>query len=360
MPGPFLRRWNLGPGEHIPKLLPPEQPALVHERPKIGRNRHIRRCRDDSVPQSMAGLGNIEQNPPESRLRRLLLALRHRQPLGHRHGFRRRNPSRPSQRAVCHKGLQPLGQRWLDTAIRLPLLPLGNAQAGTQIVHLARVHQAGMIVLVAGKWQAIALDRIGDEHRRPVIIGLLESLDQRLHAMAAKIEHERRKSCIIKAFNQLANRRIAADIGDETRPPGRAALVGQRRIFSVGAAVDPVRQRMAAGALEHFALQFAVLECQHAPATGLENIVEAPEHPVRRGAVQRLAVEVDNPPAIANIVLVALDQALVDIALIKLGIAHQRDHPARISLGHLAMGDQVILHQAGKRRDGDAETHGTG
>src|SRR3546814_19430757 len=70
-------------------------------------------------------------------------------------------------------------------------------------------------------------------------------------------------------------------------------------------------------------LQFPVLEGNHAPSAGRKNIVEAAEHAVRRRCIQGLAIIVDDPPAIADIVLVSLNQALVDIALIELSVAHE-------------------------------------
>src|SRR3546814_3175327 len=65
-------------------------------------------------------------------------------------------------------------------APRLPFRALGNAKAGAQLLNLRRVHHARMIVLVPGKRQAIALDRIGDEQGRAIVAGAVEGLDQRL------------------------------------------------------------------------------------------------------------------------------------------------------------------------------------
>src|SRR3546814_4479130 len=75
-------------------------------------------------------------------------------------------------------------------APRLPFRALGNAKAGAQLLNLRRVHHARMIVLVPGKRQAIALDRIGDEQGRAIVAGAVEGLDQRLDAMAAQVGHE--------------------------------------------------------------------------------------------------------------------------------------------------------------------------
>src|SRR3546814_8356291 len=57
----------------------------------------------------------------------------------------------------------------------------------------------------------------------------------------------------------------------------------------------------------------------------------------------------------ADVVLVGLDQAFVDIALVQLRIAHQRDHAARLVPLPQAVGDKIVLHQAGEGGDGDAK-----
>ena len=54
-----------------------------------------------------------------------------------------------------------------------------------------------MIVLVAGEGQAEALDRPGDEQGRDVVLGGVERLDQRLHAMAAEVGHQRRQRLVV-------------------------------------------------------------------------------------------------------------------------------------------------------------------
>ena len=85
-----------------------------------------------------------------------------------------------------------------------------------------------------------------------------------------------------------------------------------------------------------------------------ENLVEAFEHAVGAGRVEALAVVIDDPPAVANVVLIGLDQTFVDIAFIEFGVADQRDEAAAVSLIHLAMGGEIILHQAGKSGDRDS------
>src|SRR5690242_20869611 len=77
---------------------------------------------------------------------------------------------------------------------------------------------------------------------------------------------------------------------------------------------------------------FAVLDLDDTPAAAAENLVEALEHAVRAGRVEALAVVVDDPPQVADVVLVALDQGFVDVAFVELGIADQGDEAAAIGL----------------------------
>ena len=58
--------------------------------------------------------------------------------------------------------------------------------------------------------------------------------------------------------------------------------------------------------------------------------------------------------------LIGLDQAFVDIAFVEFGIADQRDEAAAVSLVHLAVGGEIILHQAGEGGDRDSEPDRTG
>src|SRR3546814_11339319 len=123
-----------------------------------------------------------------------------------------------------------------------------------------------MIVFVAGERRAMALDRIGDEQGRLVVFSTVERLDQRLDAMPAEIGHELGQRLVIKAVEQLFDVRFLADIGEQPFAPRRSAMIGQRRIIGVGAAIDPFLTAVAAGALERLALPLAIFEGDTTPA----------------------------------------------------------------------------------------------
>src|SRR5690606_23427928 len=119
------------------------------------------------------------------------------------------------------------------------------------------------------------------------------------------------------------------------------APIGQGRKLRVGATIDPLLQRFATGATERRLLQLAIFERDNAPAARLENIVEAPEHAIRRRRVEALAVIVDDPPAIAQVVLIAFNKALIDIAFVEFGVTHERDHASHLILSQLAVRDEI-------------------
>ena len=64
-----------------------------------------------------------------------------------------------------------------------------------------------MIVLVAGHRQAEALDRVGDEAGRLVVVGALEGLEQRRQVVAAEIVHQRGELVVGALLDQPLTRR---------------------------------------------------------------------------------------------------------------------------------------------------------
>ena len=267
----------------------------------------------------------IEQDLAERGLGRLLLARRRRD--------RRHLDLVPRPLALLAGDAAALDQRLArlrriaaEPGPGLPFLALGDAHPLAQRGDLAGIHQPGMIVLVAGEGQAEALDRVGDEQGRHVVLRGVERLDQRLHVVAAEIGHQRGERLVVAAVEQRLHRRRVLQ---QPLAPGGAAEIGERRIIGVADRLDPGLELGAARLGEGGFELLAIFERDDAPAAAREDLVEAAEHAVGGRRVERLAVIVDDPPAIADVVLVGLDQAFVDIALVELGIAHQGDHPAR-------------------------------
>src|SRR5439155_12308603 len=120
---------------------------------------------------------------------------------------------------------------------------------------------------------------------------------------------------------------------------------------------DPAPERFAARLAERRLEQLAMLQRLDPPAAAREDLVEAAEHAVGGRRVEALAVVVDDPPQVADVVLGALDQRLIDIALVELCVAEQSDEPAALLLVHPAVGGEVILDEAGEERDCDSEAY---
>ena len=217
-----------------------------------------------------------------------------------------------------------------------------------------------MVVLVALERQADALDGVGDEADRPVVIDAIERLQHARHVMAAEIGHQRKQFVVTAAVDQLRHRSLIADVVREMLAECRAALKAQRGIERVRAAIDPFAKRLAAGLGKRFAHQRAIFHDHHVPAEIAEHGLELLPQPLAHHRVEALAIVVDHPPGVAQAVLPPLRQRLENVALVHLGVADERDHPPLAAILHPAMRGDVILHQRGEQRLRDAEADRAG
>ena len=266
-------------------------------------------------------------------------------------------------RLVGHRLEEPLECR--DVEIEAgdlgPLLALGDAVDGAEGRHLIGVHEAGMVVLVAGEGQAPALDCVGDEAVRAIVLDAAEGFEHGLDVMPAEIGHELAQGRVVVALQDLPDGGVTAEIALEMRPPGGTALEGQGRVEVVRAAVDPVPKHLAARPRKGRLELLAVLDRDDGPADGTEELLDLGEQLLRHDPVEALTVVVDHPPEVADVVLPALEQGLVDVALVELGVADDGDHAALGALlGHEAAGADEVLGQGGKERHGDAQAHRAG
>jgi hypothetical protein len=168
---------------------------------------------------------------------------------------------------------------------------------------------------MAGEGQAPALDRIGDEAGRPVgLRRLVEGLHDGRHVMAAEIGHQAMQARIIVGSEHALVAEIRAMARLQFAAEARPALEGQRGIEIVGAIVDPALQGIAARLGEGRAQQLAVFQRDDVPADRGEEGLDLLEELVRHHAVEALAVVVDDPPEIPDLMLPAFQQGLEDIA----------------------------------------------
>ncbi len=218
-----------------------------------------------------------------------------------------------------------------------------------------------MVVLVAGKRQAEALDGIGDEAGRQIVLDGMEGLEHGRHVVTGEVGHHRLQAGIVVGGEEGGDAREMPEIALEMSAPAFAALEHQRRIERVRAGIDPLAQRHAVGPGKGRFELLAVFQRDDAPAHGAEQRIDAAEQPVADHGIEALAVVVDHPPEVADIVLPAFEHGLEDIALIELGIAHHRHHPAgRQGLRQQAFEPNVILHQRREAGERDAEADGAG
>ena len=277
------------------------------------------------------------------------------QRVGQRHGRRRM----PARLAVEGDRADELLQRLVVEPEAGEAGPLGafvHVHLGPEVGHLLFGHDAGVIVLVAGEGQPEALDRVGDEAVGNVGIDLAQRLQHRLHVVAREVGHQVLQAVVVVVREQVLHSRDVADVLDQPLAPGGAALEGERAVELVGTVVDPLAERLAAGLGEGGLLAAAVLQDHHLPADRQEEVLDLLEQAVGDHTVEALAVIVDDPPEVPHVVLPALQQRLEDVALVELGIAHDRDHAAgRALVGRELVEAHVVLDHGGEERHADAE-----
>ena len=218
-----------------------------------------------------------------------------------------------------------------------------------------------MIVLVARERQALALDRVGDEAGRRVVVDALEGVEHRLHVIAGEVGHQAMQGIVIVLLEDAADAGILVEVAVQRLAPARAALEHQRRVERVGARVDPVAQMAAVGLRERRLEQLAVFQRDDAPSDQFEHLADAAEKAVVDHAVEALAIVVDHPPEIADVVLPAFEQRLEDVALVELGVADQRHHAAGLRPGgRQLLQSHIVLHDRREERHRHAKADRAG
>ena len=367
---PPLGRGELGVAEHIVAGMPVEDAAPVHPRAEIGRDGDIRAGGHDvgaEFLQLALAAADLGQDVAEAALGGHFPArgLWHRQCGRHRNDRRGQAASLGREFRGERSGGEEIAElrfRNVETFEQIPFVAGPDAHVHAELFHLFLGHQPGVVVLVAREWQPHALDRVGDETGRlvPQRLGGAEMLHQRFDVVAAEIGHQRAEFFVVALVDDGAGTR-AAEIGQQHLAPRGAALEGQRGIEAVGAVVDPAAQILPALAREGGFQSAAELDGDAVPAHVAEQPLDAAEQPVRHHAVEALAVIVDHPPQIADIVLPAFQQGFVDVALVEFGVARDGDVASRRQVGAAeAVQADVIGHQGGEGGHRHAQTDRAG
>ena len=214
---------------------------------------------------------------------------------------------------------------------------------------------------MAGEGQTLALDGVGDEAGRLVVVDALEGIEHGLHVVAGEIGHQPMQCRVVVTLEDLANAGILVEIAIQCLAPTRAALEYQRRIERVGAGIDPLPELLAVRPGERRLQELAVFQRDDAPADQLEHLADAAEQAVVHDTVETLAVVVDHPPEVPDVVLPALEQRFEDVAFVELGIADQRHHASGWTFRRRELlQPHIVLHQGGEERHGDAQPHRAG
>jgi hypothetical protein len=156
-----------------------EQAAAVDPGAEIGRDRDVRRGRDDARGERRVAARDFVEQRAKAGLRRHLRLDRDFQLGRHldRGALQRRSP--PRERHAVEKFPGCSLRRFVRPSNKSHSWPGRTFIAASECLHLRRRHQAGVIVLVAGKRQAETFDRVGDEADRPVVIDASKRFDDR-------------------------------------------------------------------------------------------------------------------------------------------------------------------------------------
>ena len=173
------------------------------------------------------------------------------------------------------------------------------------------VEQRGVVGGVPLGGQRPALDRVREDHGRPVAdrIGLAVAVEQRAEVVAAEVAERRQQ------------RRVVEPAGVDLQPRAQLVRRGAQQplVLLVRHQVDALAQPGPGGQLR------PVLDHHAVPARRLEHRLQPPGGDVRDHAVERLPVEVDDPHDLAELAHHRVGDRLPARALVELGVADQRD-----------------------------------
>ena len=108
----------------------------------------------------------------------------------HRHGRRAQAAGALGGETVAREEVLEVARGEIEAREFIPFRPRRHGHRALQGGDLRGCHQAGVIVLMAGQGQAIALHRVGDETDRSVVVDGRESVEHGGQIMAAEIGHQ--------------------------------------------------------------------------------------------------------------------------------------------------------------------------
>ena len=237
-----------------------------------------------------------------------------------------------------------------------------GAELAGELRPLRVAQQRRVVARVALGRQPPGLDRVGEDHRRPVVIGVGRARTRRSRSARSWPPRSR------TAAMQLGVVEVGDDAPDvvRRRAVARAAARAARRrrlrrsrwYSSLGIASIRSRSASPPSRANSVAQPAPVLDRDRLPAGGLEHRADPAGGDVGHDAVQRLAVEVDDPQHLAQVRDDRVDERLPDRALVELGVADQRDLAS--ALRHVEVPGDVAVRERAPDRRGRPDPHRAG
>jgi hypothetical protein len=208
--------------------------------------------------------------------------------------------------------------------------------------------------------QAPGLDCVREDHARAVFdgVGLTVGVEQISEVVAAKIAYSGAQLGVVELAHDPLDICSRAPFAGQplAQLGGRAAQ--QALVLVVWHLIDALAQRFAAALLKERAKATAVLDGDRLPAGGIKHRADTPGSNLGHDAVERLAVDVDDPQHLAEPRDERVEQRFPDGALVKLGVADERDMTT--ALRHVEVPGYVAMRERAPDRRGSANPDGAG
>ena len=186
-------------------------------------------------------------------------------------------------------------------------------------------------------------DRVGEDRdgTRDLFCGA-EGATKDLHVVATEIRDEHRQLGVIPLVEERAG---------EGRPYGRGGGAQEELVFLVRHVVEPLTQIIPARHREGLLETPTVLRLEHLPAVVAEHGFELSHADTGDDAVERLAIEVDDPDNVVEAGERGLRDGLPDGSFVQLAVPDERDiAPSRA--GGESIADEAFDQRGVVRRDG--------
>ncbi len=175
----------------------------------------------------------------------------------------------------------------------------------------------------------------------------VEGVEERLQIVAAEVRHQLLQRTVVVLVEHLADARRVAEVATgaarrQAAPPLYASAeyqeFGQSSIHCRSASPPRRVERLPRAARPYFSVTTL-------PVHAAEDAVEPKEQAVGDHRIEALAVVVDDPPDIPDVVLPRFEHRLEDIAFVELRVAGEGNHPPRARSGSA----NEVLRSGGSR-----------